>query len=159
LFHKTTRPELGRTYPERYFTRLPASFCWTVKQNMGVSSPSTGAVERRIAASIDRWKRQLLDVSKRNRALNFKMSKVSTIAIIDEQPAEVFRQLCLKSEGMGLKAAAKREVRATAGPEGIHISDTLAEGELVRRAEEHLETPATPIDDEDGEAPSLDFFP
>jgi hypothetical protein len=85
------------------------------------------------------------------------MSKVSTIAIIDEQPAEVFRQLCLKNGGMRFKPAPKREVRSTAGPEGNHISDPLAETELVRRAEERLEAPATPIDDEDGEASSLDF--
>ncbi len=64
--------------------------------NLGMAE-SIGAVEQRISVSIDNWKRKLLDLSKRNLALNFKMNKVSTIAIVDEQPAEVFRQLCLKN--------------------------------------------------------------
>ena len=42
----------------------------------------------RLAATIANWKRKLLDLSRRNRALNFKPTKVSTIAIVDEQPAE-----------------------------------------------------------------------
>ena len=54
----------------------------------------------RIKASIENWKRRLLDLTKRNRALNFRMNKVSTIAIVDEQPAEVFRQLYLQERTM-----------------------------------------------------------
>jgi len=74
-------------------------------------SESIGTVEQRISVSIDNWKRKLLDLSKRNRALNFKMNKVSTIAIVDEQPAEVFRQLSLKNEGMRFKPAPDRSSR------------------------------------------------
>jgi very-short-patch-repair endonuclease len=107
----------------------------------GASSPSAAAVERRLAASIEHWKRKLLDLSKRNRALHFKMSKVSTIAIVDEQPAEVFRQLCMKHQGMRFKPAPEPEGPATAAPEN------------------HAEGAATPIDDEDGEIPSVDFVP
>ena len=50
----------------------------------------------RLAATIANWKRKLLDLSRRNRALNFKPTKVSTIAIVDEQPAEVFRRMYLE---------------------------------------------------------------
>lgn len=39
------------------------------------------------------WRRKLLDLSKRNKALNFKPSKVTTIAIVDEQPGIVFKYL------------------------------------------------------------------
>ncbi len=60
------------------------------------STALLGAANQRVAASLENWKRKLLDLSKRNRALNFKMSKVSSIAIVDEQPAEVFRQLYLR---------------------------------------------------------------
>ena len=59
----------------------------------------------RVKASIENWKRKLLDLTKRNRALNFKVNKVSTITIVDEQPAEVFRQLYLREASMRFKAA------------------------------------------------------
>ena len=59
----------------------------------------------RVKASLENWKRKLLDLTKRNRALNFKVNKVSTITIIDEQPAEVFRQLYLREQSMRFQAA------------------------------------------------------
>lgn len=69
------------------------------------SAEALSDADGRVAASVENWKRKLLDLSKRNRALNFKMSKVSTIAIVDEQPAEVFRQLYLRERPMRFKAA------------------------------------------------------
>lgn len=54
----------------------------------------------RVKAALENWKRKLLDLTKRNRALNFKVNKVSTITIVDEQPAEVFRQLYLREQSM-----------------------------------------------------------
>src|SRR5687767_9809921 len=119
----------------------------------GASSPSAATVERRMAASIEQWKRKLLDLSKRNRALHFKMSKVSTIAIVDEQPAEVFRQLCMKHQGMRFKAAPEPKGPATAAAEDHAQMDTLAEGDRVRPLLDLSEPAATPIDDEDGEIP------
>lgn len=59
----------------------------------------------RLGASIANWKRKLLDLSRRNRALNFKPTKVSTIAIVDEQPAEVFRHIYLDEVTMRFKAS------------------------------------------------------
>src|SRR4051812_18499340 len=61
--------------------------------------------QARITATLENWKRKLLDVSKRNRALNFKPNKVTTITIIDEQPAEVFRQLSLRDRQMRFRPA------------------------------------------------------
>ena len=58
--------------------------------------------------AIERWQRKLLDLAKRNRALNFKVSKVSTITVVDEQPSEVFRHLVLQDRPMKFKAAAPR---------------------------------------------------
>lgn len=65
---------------------------------------ASGDLPRRIDASISNWKRKLLDLTRRNRALNFKPAKVSTIAIVDEQPAEVFRHLYLQEATMRFKA-------------------------------------------------------
>ena len=52
-----------------------------------------GQTHPKLAATLNAWKRKLLDLSKRNRALNFKPTKVSTIAIVDRQPAGMFRVL------------------------------------------------------------------
>ncbi|MGI8655588.1 MAG: DUF4011 domain-containing protein [Pyrinomonadaceae bacterium] len=60
----------------------------------------TGSDSDRITATIGNWKRKLLDVSKRNRALSFRPNKVTTITIIDEQPTEVFRLLYLQKQQM-----------------------------------------------------------
>src|SRR5207244_2210647 len=77
----------------------------TSSQIVDNSTAPVGDANQRVAASLENWKHKLLDLSKRNRALNFKMSKVSTIAVVDEQPAEVFRQLYLRERPMRFKAA------------------------------------------------------
>ena len=51
---------------------------------------------RNMDTIISVWKNKLIDLTKRNRALNFKVNKVSTITIVDELPPEIFRLLCLK---------------------------------------------------------------
>jgi hypothetical protein len=79
----------------------------TTPTQPGPASPTTAttsAVDGRLAASIDAWKRKLLDLSKRNRALNFRATKVSTVAIVDEHPAEIFRLLYLAEREMRFKA-------------------------------------------------------
>jgi very-short-patch-repair endonuclease len=74
-------------------------------QAMSDTITPAGTVEARLVASLDHWKRNLLDLSKRNRALNFKATRVSTVSIIDEQPAEVFRQLYVEGGLMRFKPA------------------------------------------------------
>jgi very-short-patch-repair endonuclease len=77
-------------------------------ENKEFQVPLTAAEEARLAATIDNWKRRLLDVSKRNRALNFKPTKVTTVTIVDEQPAEVFRQLYIQGQQMRFKPAPQK---------------------------------------------------
>lgn len=62
--------------------------------------------EHRVAAAIDLWKRKLLDLSKRNKALNFKpdRAKVSTVTIVDERPEQVFEHLYLQGASMRFRA-------------------------------------------------------
>lgn len=55
--------------------------------------------------TFDHWKRELLDLGKRNRALNFRVTRVSTVTIVDEQPAEVFRRLYLEEKKMRFSPA------------------------------------------------------
>lgn len=66
--------------------------------------------------TIGAWKSKLLDLTKRNRALSFKSNKVSTVAIVDEYAAEIFRMLCLRGKSLKFKAAPEsRPGRSSAG--------------------------------------------
>ncbi len=49
---------------------------------------------------LDHWKRRLIDLTKRNRLLNFKPTRVTTIHVVDELPAEAFRTLYLEQRAM-----------------------------------------------------------
>jgi superfamily I DNA and/or RNA helicase/very-short-patch-repair endonuclease len=67
---------------------------------------------QRISMTINGWKSKLLDLSKRNRALNFKIQKVSTVTIVDEQPAEIFKLLCLQGKSLKFLPQTKQEKTA-----------------------------------------------
>ncbi|HXG18189.1 MAG TPA: DUF3320 domain-containing protein [Methylomirabilota bacterium] len=116
----------------------------------------TGPVEARIIASVENWKRKLIDLSKRNRALNFKINKISTITIIDEQPAEVFRYLCLKRAGMRFQPASPKH-QATPSQDAERAA-TDEEGSLASSHTPGNETIA-PLDDDLNVAPSQDLVP
>ncbi|HLM66124.1 MAG TPA: DUF4011 domain-containing protein, partial [Longimicrobium sp.] len=69
------------------------------------ATPAASTDDTRIAAALDAWKRKLLDLTKRNRALNFRTTRASTVVIRDEQPAEIFRRLYLAEKPMRFQAA------------------------------------------------------
>ncbi|HEX6037171.1 DUF3320 domain-containing protein [Longimicrobium sp.] len=69
------------------------------------ATPPASTDDARIGAALDAWKRKLLDLTKRNRALNFRVTRASTVAVVDEQPAEVFRRLYLAEKPMRFRAA------------------------------------------------------
>ena len=106
----------------------------------GETSPALGPEDERVAATIGNWKRRLLDVSKRNRALSFKPNKVTTVAIVDEQPAEVFRQLYLQERQMRFLPAPPK----TEAPQALPATQDAGTG-----AEEEVED----------NLPSPDFIP
>lgn len=47
----------------------------------------------RIAFRLDKWKRQLIDLTRRNRLLNYRATSASTVEVVDEYPQLVFEQL------------------------------------------------------------------
>ncbi len=49
---------------------------------------------------ITKWKEKLIDLTKRNRLLNFKCSKNASIKIIDEIPIEIFKILVTHQKSM-----------------------------------------------------------
>src|SRR5690242_4362126 len=66
----------------------------------GADGGDSSSSPARLLAAGEAWKRKLIDLAKRNRALNFRPTKLSTVAIVDEKPAEVFRQLVLQEQPM-----------------------------------------------------------
>src|SRR2546428_9175127 len=83
---------------------------------------STDGLEGKIGTRLTHWKRRLLDLGKRNRLLNFKVTPVSTVAVVDEEPAEIFRRLWLKDGTMRFKASGTPQTQSTDGrdPNGEH---------------------------------------
>ena len=96
---------------------------------------------RRLAASIANWKRNLLDLTRRNRALNFKPTKVSTVAIVDELPSEVFRHIYINEAPMRFEASesGKGEERPDDGSPRLDFDDNGDSLEFESESEEALE--------------------
>ena len=126
------------------------------------AGPVAAPVDGRLVASIDAWKRKLLDLSKRNRALNFRATKVSTVAVVDEQPAEIFRLLYLAEREMRFKGAEPPPADPNALPDtsasaldaaDLEIDEAPAQPEFIpydaatlhdRHTDEFLQTTAVP---------------
>ena len=103
------------------------------------------SADARVAASADAWKRRLLDLSKRNRALNFRPTRVSTVAVVDEHPAEIFRQLVVRGAAMRFKAAPDRGTTANAPAAPVDLED--AEEELPLLAADFAPYDAASLDE------------
>jgi len=50
---------------------------------------------------LKRWKEKLIDLSKRNRLLNFRPTKVTTVRIVDEIPSEIYKLVVIDDTSMG----------------------------------------------------------
>ena len=46
---------------------------------------------------IETWKNKLIDLSRRNRLLNFRPTKVTTIKVVDEIPSEIFKSMVIEN--------------------------------------------------------------
>ncbi|HEY8226744.1 MAG TPA: DUF4011 domain-containing protein, partial [Pyrinomonadaceae bacterium] len=115
-------------------------------------SSNSASDNDRVKTSIENWKRKLLDLTKRNRALNFKANKVSTITIVDERPAAVFRQLYLDERSMRFKAAPEPDVQAQEGALRREVGSTSGSQQLLINAGEELiagESSLAGFDEED----------
>src|SRR5690349_10188929 len=77
----------------------------------------------RVETALSVWRKRLLDLTKRNRALNFRPSKVSTVTIVDEQPAEVFRHLCIQGGAMRFRPTLPSAVKGGRGAAGAVVSE------------------------------------
>ncbi len=92
-----------------------------------MSQPNETDLPVRVAATVDAWKRKLLDLSRRNRALHFQPSRLATLTVIDERPGEVFRRLYLRELSMRFRALdTARAVPVTRRPAAIENDGELA---------------------------------
>jgi len=127
-------------------------------QNAGDAVPSADL--SRITGNIENWKRKLLDLTKRNKALNFKPTKTATVLVTDEQPAEVFKQLVVKELAFRFKAKPEsKEERAIAKARQVEPQSTAKTefGELRITALGFSDGPVA--DEEDFEFDNHDFAP
>ena len=60
---------------------------------------------KKINNKIKQWQNKLLDTSRRNPLINFRAFKRTTIRIVDEKPAEVYRQLVINDEKFDFKSS------------------------------------------------------
>jgi very-short-patch-repair endonuclease len=81
----------------------------------------------KLAQMVDGWKRRLLDLTRRNKALNFKPTRVSTVAVLDELPAEIFQQLVIKEGSMKFRP---KEEESIADPEAPKPAPSFDDEEL-----------------------------
>ncbi len=88
----------------------------------------------KIPYTIDIWKSKLIDLSKRNRALNFKTNKISTVTIAGDNIPEIFKYLCIDEKA--LKFLAKPENTKAHKENTDDEESTLFDGENFELAEE-----------------------
>lgn len=87
----------------------------------------------RVLTTVNAWKNKLLDLTKRNRALNFRINKVSTVTIVDELPAEIFNLLCLQKKSLKFRPT---------NTQGKVVDDENDEmGTLFEEIEDNSESP------------------
>lgn len=82
--------------------------------------------EETVNANLEHWKRKLLDLTRRNRLLNFKPSKTTTIVIVGELPSQVFKMLAVDERAMRFGAADVPEDESETSAD----DDTLQDFEL-----------------------------
>ena len=66
-------------------------------------------MDSKILNRLSQWQNKLLDTSRRNPLINFRVYKKTTVTIIDEKPTEVYRQLVVKKEKFTFGATEKPE--------------------------------------------------
>lgn len=99
-----------------------------------MSSPPD-SVPAVVAASLETWTRQLLDLTRRNRALNFRPLTVSTVQVVGPPPAAVHHLVCEEERALTFAPAPEQ----SALPNDGVLQTTLTAEQLdhsLRRIEE-----------------------
>lgn len=79
-----------------------------------------------VARRLDHWRRQLIDLTNRNRLLNFRPTPVTTIRVVDELPSEVFRLLQIEGRALSFLPLPESPPRSTVSAPAAPLSDPLS---------------------------------
>lgn len=92
--------------------------------NTKTSDSISPAEQQRLHATIENWKRKLLDVSKRNRSLNFRPLRSSNVSIVESSSKDVFSKLWI--DGVSMRFVAS-ELPSTTAEEIPENSDEFSQ--------------------------------
>lgn len=121
--------------------------------------PENTADSIRISGNIENWKRKLLDLTKRNKALNFKATKTATVVVADEQPAEVFRHLVVQELPFRFKAKPETNEERAKEKAKQTSSETVTESVVPDIRIELISASGIDVEEEESELDNKDFAP
>jgi very-short-patch-repair endonuclease len=105
----------------------------------------------RLKTAFAAWRGRLIDLTKRNRALNYRPTKVSTLTVVDEKPAEIYRLLVGEEQALTFTAAissktADDELSEESQPlTAISAQDAAAQAVTAPTSDEDEDATAGPL--------------
>lgn len=85
-----------------------------------------------LEAAFAAWRGRLLDLTARNRALNYRPTKVSTLTIVDEKPAEVYRLLVGEEQALSFAAVLPSRSEGDEADGAASQTDTVVDAAPVQ---------------------------
>lgn len=93
---------------------------------------------------VEHWKKQLLDLSKRNKMINYRETKRATLKILEPEFTELFNRLAVSEEELTFQHPVDKEtdlrtfsilslLETLSYPISVHVGDIKAEGSLLKR--------------------------
>jgi len=92
---------------------------------------------------IETWKNKLIDLSRRNRLLNFKPTKVTTIKVVDEIPSEIFKSMVVENNSFHFLP--KEEETEELFDENVNPNDETHSKEFYEYDDDKLEEKHTDL--------------
>ena len=86
---------------------------------------------------IETWKNKLIDLSRRNRLLNFRSTKVTTIKVVDEIPSEIFKSMAVENNSFHFLP--KEEETEELFEENVNRNDETHSKEFYEYDDDNLE--------------------
>ncbi len=104
--------------------------------------------DQQIETELDKARKRLLDLSLRNRLLNFRQTKRSTIQLVHEVPDEVFTRLVADQTQMLFKPVAKRAESSTEAAKDDKVAKEDIAFDEATKKDKFLQTdlPSTPLE-------------
>ena len=127
----------------------PSTLNSTVQDAVGIPKaiPVVGGEhsnEELLSRKAEYWKKQLLDLSKRNKMINYRETKRATLKILEPEFTELFNRLAVAEEELTFQRPIDKDsdlrtfsmlslLEALSYPIPVHVGDIRAEGSLLER--------------------------